>query len=94
MSRLFSECLFGLVLYSHLNIHQINYLVLLMLDFLYYVIVIMQDELEAGLEEFEGAELEEKLLQSPVVPLYVPPGRQSACPVPCKNTLRKVKMMN
>ena len=48
----------------------------------------MQDELEAELEELEGAELEEQLLQPPAqqLPQYVPPGRQPTRPPPRKNT--------
>lgn len=43
----------------------------------------MQDELEAELEELEGAELEEQLMQ-PVhtAPLNVPAGNQPARPAP------------
>lgn len=41
-----------------------------------------QDELEAELEELEGAELEEQLLQpattAPVAPVHVPAGKQPA----------------
>ncbi|GJS58473.1 hypothetical protein Tco_0653257, partial [Tanacetum coccineum] len=40
----------------------------------------------AELEELEGAELEEQLLQPPAAPTYVPPGRQSTRPAPRKNT--------
>jgi charged multivesicular body protein 4 len=46
------------------------------------------DELEAELEELEGAELEEQLLQpattAPAAPVQVPAGRQPARPVPQK----------
>ncbi|XVF88671.1 hypothetical protein PTKIN_Ptkin19aG0069200 [Pterospermum kingtungense] len=49
-----------------------------------------EDELEAELEELEGAELEEQLLQpattAPAVPVQVPAGRQPARPVPQKHT--------
>lgn len=49
-----------------------------------------QDELEAELEELEGAELEEELLQpattAPAAPVQVPAGRQPARPVPQKRT--------
>lgn len=42
----------------------------------------LQDELEAELEELEGAELEEQLLQpattAPAAPVRVPAGRQPA----------------
>lgn len=48
----------------------------------------LQDELEAELEELEGAELEEQLLQpattAPAAPVQVPAGRQQARPVPQK----------
>lgn len=41
---------------------------------------LLQDELEAELEELEGAELEEQLLQpattAPAAPVHVPAGRQ------------------
>ncbi|KAH9801157.1 vacuolar protein sorting-associated protein 32 [Citrus sinensis] len=47
-----------------------------------------EDELEAELEELEGAELEEQLLQpattAPAAPVQVPAGRQQARPVPQK----------
>lgn len=53
----------------------------------------MQDELEAELEELEGAELEEQLLQpattapaAPIATPQVPAGRQQARPVPQKRT--------
>lgn len=49
-----------------------------------------QDELEAELEELEGAELEEQLLQpattAPAAPVHVPAGRQPPRPAPQKNT--------
>lgn len=50
-----------------------------------------EDELEAELEELEGAELEEQLLQpatmAPAAPLHnVPAGRQPTRPTPQKNT--------
>ncbi|KAB1219784.1 hypothetical protein CJ030_MR3G005793 [Morella rubra] len=49
-----------------------------------------QDELEAELEELEGAELEEQLLQpattAPAAPVHVPAGRLPARPIPQKNT--------
>ncbi|KAK2982921.1 hypothetical protein RJ640_006335 [Escallonia rubra] len=49
-----------------------------------------EDELEAELEELEGAELEEQLLQpattAPAAPVHVPAGRQPARPVAHKNT--------
>ncbi|GKG66187.1 hypothetical protein Tco_0694675, partial [Tanacetum coccineum] len=41
------------------------------------VILLIQDELEAELEELEGAELEDQIL---------PPGTQHAHPPPQKNT--------
>lgn len=45
-----------------------------------------QDELEAELEELEGAELEEQLLQpattAPAAPVQVPAGRQPNRPAP------------
>ncbi|KAL7593614.1 hypothetical protein Lser_V15G32717 [Lactuca serriola] len=48
------------------------------------------DELEAELEELEGAELEEQLLQpattAPAAPVQVPAGRQPQRPAPRKNT--------
>ncbi|KAI3915302.1 hypothetical protein MKX01_035561 [Papaver californicum] len=49
-----------------------------------------EDELEAELEELEGAELEELLLQpatqAPAAhPVYVPAGRQPTRPAPQKN---------
>lgn len=50
----------------------------------------LQDELEAELEELEGAELEEQLLQpattAPAAPVQVPAGRQATRPVPAKPT--------
>lgn len=46
----------------------------------------LQDELEAELEELEGAELEEQLLQpattAPAAPVQVPVGQQRNRPVP------------
>ncbi|KAE8666846.1 Vacuolar protein sorting-associated protein 32-like protein 2 [Hibiscus syriacus] len=49
-----------------------------------------EDELEAELEELEGAELEEQLLQpattAPAAPVQVPAGRQPARPFPQKRT--------
>ncbi|KAF3454217.1 hypothetical protein FNV43_RR04664 [Rhamnella rubrinervis] len=46
------------------------------------------DELEAELEELEGAELEEQLLQpattAPAAPVQVPAGRQPSRPIPQK----------
>ncbi|EXB24687.1 Vacuolar protein sorting-associated protein 32-2-like protein [Morus notabilis] len=49
-----------------------------------------EDELEAELEELEGAELEEQLLQpattAPAAPVQVPAGRQPARPVPQRRT--------
>jgi len=48
----------------------------------------LQDELEAELEELEGAELEEQLLQpaisAPAAPVRVPAGSQPARPAPQK----------
>lgn len=48
----------------------------------------LQDELEAELEELEGAELEEQLLQpattAPAAPVQVPAGRQPSRPIPQK----------
>ncbi|KAG1364298.1 putative Vacuolar protein sorting-associated protein 32 [Cocos nucifera] len=49
-----------------------------------------EDELEAELEELEGAELEEQLLQpattAPAAPMPVPAARQQPRPAPWKNT--------
>ncbi|KAK9052774.1 hypothetical protein SSX86_029404 [Deinandra increscens subsp. villosa] len=49
-----------------------------------------EDELEAELEELEGAELEEQLLEPATIvhdaPLYVPAGKQPANPAQRKNT--------
>lgn len=49
-----------------------------------------EDELEAELEELEGFELEEQLLQpattAPAAPVQVPAGRQPTRPVPQKHT--------
>ncbi|MFS8019567.1 putative Snf7 family protein [Helianthus anomalus] len=49
-----------------------------------------EDELEAELEELEGAELEEQLLQSatttPAAPVHVPAGKQPTRPAPRQNT--------
>lgn len=46
--------------------------------------------MEAELEELEGAELEEQLLQpatiAPAAPVVAPGGRQQARPAPQKNT--------
>lgn len=58
---------------------------------MFHTLFSLQDELEAELEELEGAELEEQLLQpattAPVVtPVQVPAGRQPARPVPQKRT--------
>ena len=50
----------------------------------------IQDELEAELEELEGAELEEQLLQpattAPAAPVHVPAGWQPTRPVSSKPT--------
>ncbi|RVX16965.1 hypothetical protein VitviT2T_013292 [Vitis vinifera] len=49
-----------------------------------------EDELEAELEELEGAELEEQLLQptttAPAAPVSIPAARQPARPAPQKST--------
>ncbi|GAU11769.1 hypothetical protein TSUD_75200 [Trifolium subterraneum] len=49
-----------------------------------------EDELEAELEELEGAELEEELLQpattAPAASVHVPSGKQPTRPVPAKST--------
>ncbi|KAF5187808.1 vacuolar protein sorting-associated protein 32-like protein [Thalictrum thalictroides] len=49
-----------------------------------------EDELEAELEELEGAELEEQLLQpattAPAASVHVPAGRQPTRPLPQKRT--------
>lgn len=49
-----------------------------------------EDELEAELEELEGAELEEQLLQpfttAPTAPIHVPEGKLPARPTPQKNS--------
>jgi len=49
-----------------------------------------KDELEAELEELEGAELEEQLLQpaagAPASPVHVPAGRQPVRPASQKTT--------
>ncbi|XP_031110235.1 vacuolar protein sorting-associated protein 32 homolog 2-like [Ipomoea triloba] len=49
-----------------------------------------EDELEAELEELEGADLEEELLQpattAPAAPVHIPAGKQAARPVPHRNT--------
>ena len=54
-----------------------------------YSTSLFQDELEAELEELEGAELEEQLLQpattAPAAPVNVPAGRQPTRPVAQKN---------
>ncbi|KAL6335319.1 hypothetical protein AAG906_029561 [Vitis piasezkii] len=51
---------------------------------------LLLDELEAELEELEGAELEEQLLQptttAPAAPVSIPAGRQPARPAPQKST--------
>ncbi|KAI3742430.1 hypothetical protein L1987_60112 [Smallanthus sonchifolius] len=51
------------------------------------------DELEAELEELEGVELEEQLLQpattAAVAPVYVPAGRLPTRPAPRQNTARE-----
>ncbi|XP_035840487.1 vacuolar protein sorting-associated protein 32 homolog 2 isoform X1 [Helianthus annuus] len=48
-----------------------------------------EDELEAELEELEGAELEEQLLQpattAPAAPVHVPAGKQPTRPAPRQN---------
>ena len=50
----------------------------------------LQDELEAELEELEGAELESQLLEPvaapPVHPVHVPANKQPARPAPQKAT--------
>lgn len=46
----------------------------------------MQDELEAELEELEGAELEEQLLQPPIVDNIPQHAPRPARPTPQKNT--------
>jgi len=50
---------------------------------------LLQDELEAELEELEGAELEEQLLQpattAPAAPVHVPAGRVPIRPTAHKN---------
>lgn len=50
----------------------------------------IQDELEAELEELEGAELEEQLLQpattAPAASVHVPAGRQPTRPAHAKPT--------
>ncbi|XP_039038813.1 vacuolar protein sorting-associated protein 32 homolog 2-like [Hibiscus syriacus] len=51
-----------------------------------------EDELEVELEELEGAELEEQLLQlttAPAAPVQVPAGRQPARPIPQKRTVEE-----
>ncbi|KAA8521312.1 hypothetical protein F0562_011985 [Nyssa sinensis] len=57
---------------------------------IHLTVVLLQDELEAELEELEGAELEEQLLQpattAPAAPVHVPAGRQPTRPAPQKNT--------
>ncbi|KAJ9565468.1 hypothetical protein OSB04_001434 [Centaurea solstitialis] len=57
---------------------------------LHKCILIIQDELEAELEELEGAELEEQLLQpattAPAAPVQAPAGRQPTRPAPRQNT--------
>lgn len=53
-----------------------------------------EDELEAELEELEGAELEEELLKptAPVASIHVPAGRQSARPAPQKRTAEEEEL--
>lgn len=55
-----------------------------------YALLSLQDELEAELEELEGFELEEQLLQpattTPAAPVQVPAGPQPAHRVPQKRT--------
>ena len=55
-----------------------------------YSTSLFQDELEAELEELEGAELEEQLLQpattAPAAPVHVPAGRQPTRPITQRNT--------
>ena len=50
----------------------------------------MKDELEAELEELEGAELEEQLLQpattAPMAPVHVPAGKLPVRPTPQKSS--------
>ncbi|RWW35963.1 hypothetical protein BHE74_00059046 [Ensete ventricosum] len=60
----------------------------LLLDFTYHLGI--QDELEAELEELEGAELEEQLLQpattAPLPPVHVPATPSPTRPADQKNT--------
>lgn len=55
-----------------------------------------KDELEAELEELEGAELEEQLLQpattAPAAPVYVPSGKQPVRPAPQKKTAEEEEL--
>ncbi|CAO2836350.1 unnamed protein product [Amaranthus hypochondriacus] len=55
-----------------------------------------EDELEAELEELEGAELEEQLLQpattAPAAPVHVPAGRQHVRPTPQKQTAEEEEL--
>ncbi|KAL8093984.1 vacuolar protein sorting-associated protein 32 homolog 1-like [Apium graveolens] len=53
-----------------------------------------EDELEAELEELEGADLEEELLKptEPVASIHVPAGRQSARPAPQKRTAEEEEL--
>lgn len=58
------------------------------------VLVPLQDELEAELEELEGADLEEELLKppEPVAPIQIPAGKQSARPPPQKLTAEEEEL--
>ncbi|XP_021857531.1 vacuolar protein sorting-associated protein 32 homolog 2 [Spinacia oleracea] len=55
-----------------------------------------EDELEAELEELEGAELEEQLLQpattAPAASVYVPAGKQPVRPIPQKQTAEEEEL--
>uniref|UniRef100_A0A803N749 Uncharacterized protein n=1 Tax=Chenopodium quinoa TaxID=63459 RepID=A0A803N749_CHEQI len=57
---------------------------------------ILKDELEAELEELEGAELEEQLLQpattAPAAPVYVSDGKQPVRPTPQKKTAEEEEL--